>query len=301
MIVERFIPYANNTQHVVKEEGARKARVASTHRTPMWEENSQKEHTFSKELWESYHTHDFSRFKKLAKHEKRNPFHTDDNKDTLELSPEAQEHYWGTKMAGIHTERPEDDGEGGEIEDETRKLTRRLVAAKTTLEVQDVLAAAHKNKLNLHMAAAQGDKKAAAIIRRLNRLISRGSRKVRDLHKEQMMLIRQQQAEAKAKAELAKKIRDELKRAQLERANRERRYLRDRLEDDEENAPAISGASLAAAEAKIMALAQAMTALSSPAIGGGDMSFGDSGAALSDGGGGYDTAIGGADISGEIA
>jgi len=155
--------------------------------------------------------------------------------------------------------------------------------------------------MNLHMAAAQGDKKAAAIIRRLNRLISRGNRKVRDINKEQMMLIRQQQAEAKEQAQIAKKLRDELKRTQIERTNRERRYLRDRLEDDEENAPVISGAPQAATEAKIMALAQAMAAMSSSVSGGSDMSFNDSGAALSGGDMGFDAAIAGADVSGEIA
>ena len=300
MIVERFISHTQNVHHAGREENARQARITSIYRTPMWGESSQKELTHFGKLWESYSNQDFAHHNKHRKQEKQNPVYIDNDKDTVELSQEAQEHLWDTKMASIYAKRPEDDGESGEIEDESRKLTRRLVAAKTTLEVQDVLSAAHKNKMNLHMAAAQGDKKAAAIIRRLNRLISRGNRKVRDINKEQMMLIRQQQAEAKEQAQIAKKLRDELKRTQIERTNRERRYLRDRLEDDEENAPVISGAPQAATEAKIMALAQAMAALSST-IGGNDMSFGDSGAALFGGDDSGEAAIAGADIAGEIA
>ena len=299
MIVERFIPHTQYAQNTGREENSRQGRIASIHRTTLLDENSQREHAFSKELWKSYNS-DFNHFRKHMKQEKWGSFHADETKDTLDLSQEAQELFWSNETANIYAERPEDDGEGGRIEDESRKLTRRLVAAKTTLEVQDVLSAAHKNKMDLHMAAAQGDKRAAAIIRRLNRLISRGNRKVRDLNKEQIMLIKQQQAEAKAKEQIAKKLRDELKRTQIERTNRERRYLRDRLEDDEENSPMISGASQAATEAKIMALAQAMASLSS-VISGGDMSFSDSGAELSGSDGGFEGAIAGADVAGEIA
>jgi hypothetical protein len=300
MIVERFIPHTQYTKHTGRDESTRQTRISSIHRTPMWEESPHKEQAFSKELWKSYNS-DFDHFRKHMKQEKWGTFHAEETKDTLDLSQEAQELFWSNETSNIYMERPEGDGEGGRIEDESRKLTRRLVAAKTTLEVQDVLSAAHKNKMDLQMAAAQGDKRAAAIIRRLNRLISRGNRKVRDLNKEQMMLIKQQQAEVKAKEQIAKKLRDELKRAQIERTNRERRYLRDRLEDDEENAPMISGASQAATEAKIMALAQAMASLSSVISGGDDMSFGDSGAELSGSDGGYDAAIAGADVAGEIA
>jgi len=182
----------------------------------------------------------------------------------LDLSQDARENLWGNitvESMRAGKDEPENKGEGPV--DETRKLTRKLVAAKSQLEVQDVLAEVHKNMMSLQMAAAQGDKKAAAIVRKLNKLISRGHRKMRDLSKEQQMMQRRQRAEKKEQEQIAKKIREDLKRIQRERKQREQKYLNEKDDNNEETAPIISGTSHAATEAKIMALAQAKAAMTS--------------------------------------
>jgi len=231
----------------------------------------------------------------------QNALFNDEVVDFLDLSEEAQEHLWGNKIADIQSERAEQDGEGDGPADETRRLTRLLVTATTQLEVQDVLSQAHNNKVELLMAAAQGDDKAKAILRKLDKLIRRGYRKMRDLGQEMQMLQKQQRAERRNQEQMARKIRDELKRAQLERKQRERKYLRDRDDDDEEDGAHIPGPSHAATEAKIMALAQAMASLSSDTGVSADASFSDSSAAFFGGGGGDIIGGGGeAAVGGEV-
>ena len=207
----------------------------------------------------------------------------------LDLSEEAKESLWKNLFPDeIHTDRAEaEDGEGSGVEDDTRRLTRKLVSAKTQFEVQDVISEALGKMKDLIMAAAYGDEKAAKILRKVKKLISRGHRKIRDLAKELQMHQQQQRAEKKEQEEIARRIRAELKRAELERSRRERKYLDDRDDDDDENTPVVSGASQAATEAKIMALAQAMAAVSSAtSSGGADAGFTDTGAAFAGGGGG---------------
>ena len=225
--------------------------------------------------------------------------------DLLDLSQEAEEHLWGNIMADIEAQRAESDDEGSGIKDETRRLTRMLVSARTQLDVLEVLSQAHNNKVELLMAAAHGDEKAKMILRRLDRLIRRGHRKMRDLATELQLLQKQQRAEKKEQEQLARKLREELKRAQLERRQRERKYLQDRDEDDEEDGPGLPAPSLAATEAKIMALAQAMASLTGNA-GAGDVggdasaSFGDSSAFAGDGGD-FGAAVAGGEVAVEIA
>ena len=226
----------------------------------------------------------------------------DESAAFLELSEELLE-----KMQGIMTpenqraEAAEANEEGGGLKDETRRLTRKLVNARSTTEVQDVLREAFQHMKDAIMAAAMGDKKAMAILRRLQKLVRRSNRKISDLHKEQEIRERQQRAEKKEQEQIAQRLRDELKRALLERKRRERKYLQDKDDDGEDNGPTISGPSIAATEAKIQALAQAMAALStSPGTGAssGDAGFSD-GAAMS--GGGLEGAdVAGAEAEGEI-
>ena len=78
--------------------------------------------------------------------------------------------------------------------DHSAALTRRLVAAKYQGEVQSIISEAFKNLSECLQAAAGGDAKAMAAVKRLNKLIRRASRKIGDLNKED--LIRQQQKRA---------------------------------------------------------------------------------------------------------
>ena len=183
--------------------------------------------------------------------------------------------------------------------DDTRRLTRMLVAARTTMEVQSVISEVHKHMQGWQMAAAQGDEKAIAVIKKLQKLLSRGGRKVRDLGKERDMYERQKRAEKAKQEHIEKKIKDELKRVERERRQRERSYLHER--DNDFTRPSIlSAPSMAALEAKITALANAMAALSS-SIGTGDAGSVDGGvpADVSSGGGG-EVAGAGEDVSAEV-
>ena len=212
-------------------------------------------------------------------------------------SDEAQSKLWDIRaLDERNTQEVGDKGDNG-LRDETLRLTRMLVAARSTITVQGVLSEAYKNMQEWQKAAVTGDKKAAAVVRKLNKLIARGNRKVRDLHKEQKMLIKQKRAEKAKKEQLANRLREELKQVELRRRTRERRYLQDRdLYKDEENSK--QEPSAAATEAKIMALAQAMAAASSGTggaegdFGSGDVGVGD-GSSESDGGGGEAAVAGG--------
>jgi len=141
--------------------------------------------------------------------------------------------------------------------DETQRLTRALVAAKTTMEVQNVLSEVYKSLFPLQMAAASGDEKASAIVRKLNKLISRSNRKIRDLNKEEGLRIRKERAKKNEQKDLEEKARIELKRVERERKQREKKYLHEPNYSGNKS-PGIPSPSLAATEAKIRALAQQM-------------------------------------------
>jgi hypothetical protein len=180
---------------------------------------------------------------------------------TTRVFDEKPDSMWDMmSFESIRAESEEQD-QAGSPPDETHRLTRMLVAARSQFEVLDVISAATKNLLSMQIAAAQGDEKAAAIVKRLNRLISRGHRKMRDLSKEESMRIKQARAEKNEQRQLEEQIRLELRRAELERKQREKKYLHD-VDRDDDNAIRISGQSLAATEAKIRALAQQMALLS---------------------------------------
>jgi hypothetical protein len=123
--------------------------------------------------------------------------------------------------------------------------------------------------------AAEGDEKAIAVVRKLNRLVSRGNRKIRDLNKEMVLRQRQEKAEEAEREQLAIRLRDELEQAERVRKQRERRYLQD-SDENEDDEPAETGPSAVATEAKIRALAAAMTALKSGSANVGDTVSGGS-------------------------
>jgi hypothetical protein len=229
----------------------------------------------------------------LKEQDMQSPSQYDESAAILDLSQNTREKLSNNKaIRAREAEEAGAEGDGdGRPPDETQQLTRRLVAAKSTLDVQSILGDAFNSMREWQKLAAEGDEKAIAVVRKLNRLVSRGNRKIRDLNKEMVLRQRQEKAEEAEREQLAIRLRDELEQAEHVRKQRERRYLQDRdeYEDDE---PTETGPSAAATEAKIRALAAAMVALKSgsanvgDAVSSGSMSTGDIGiesAEMSDG------------------
>ncbi|MCL2002885.1 MAG: hypothetical protein FWG72_02640 [Oscillospiraceae bacterium] len=145
--------------------------------------------------------------------------------------------------------------------DASSRLTRRLVAAAFQGEVRSIISEAYENLSEWIKAAMSGDEKAMAAIRRLNKLIHRANRKIGDLDREDVLRLKQRQAEKRQQDFRAGQIERELHRRIQERKLRERRYLNDRQNDEEKQGPAVPESSPAALQAKIHALAAALAQL----------------------------------------
>ena len=170
------------------------------------------------------------------------------------------------------------------IDDPTRRLTRRLVAARTTMQVQTVLRDAFKSMGDILHAAATGDEEAQQILNRLQRLIRRATRKVRDLNSEDDVRRRENQARRREMEQLARKFEEELKRRLAERRRREENYLRDNDSNNNSNPlPGILSGAPVAVQIKAMARLAAQAAvmarsgLSAQAVGGNSTSGGSAG------------------------
>jgi len=187
---------------------------------------------------------------------------TDEIAAILELTKETQEKLKNKPVnENERAEKTDEEGDPERPSDETRSLTRRLVSAKSPDDVQHVLVDVYDHLREWQALAAAGDKEAIKVVRKLQKLISRGNRKIKDLHKEMVMHQRQQKAENEEKKQEAKRLEIELKEALRERKARERRYLQERDNDNEEEESQF-GPSIAETEAKIRQLAAAKAALS---------------------------------------
>ena len=225
----------------------------------------------------------------------------------LELSfNAANEDKRNSILEALEKMRPqESDGSKSGVDDPTRGLTRRLVAARTTIQVQNVLRDAFKAMGDLIKAAASGCDDADAILRRLQRLIRRATRKVRDLQNEDDIRRKEAQARQREMENLARMYEEELRRRIAERRRREEGYLRDRDSDNNGIPPLIPGfPSGIPTEAQIKAMAQqaaqaaVMAQASMPGQGFGG-SFGNSGGGEVSVSGG-DVAVSGGDPSGDV-
>jgi hypothetical protein len=225
----------------------------------------------------------------------------------LELSfNAANEDKRNSILEALEKMRPqENDGSKSGVADPTRMLTRRLVAARSTIQVQNVLRDAFKAMGDLITAAASGCDDSNAILRRLQRLIRRATRKVRDLTNEDELRRKEAQARQREMENLARKYELELRRRLEERRRREDGYLRDSDSDNNSAPPLIPGfPSGIPTEAQIKAMAQqaaqaAVMAQSSMPGQGFDGSFGSSGGGEVSVSGG-DAAVSGEDLSGDI-
>jgi len=240
------------------------------------------------------------------KQEEKHTYKNDKSAAILEFTEETRERL-SIKSLG-ENERAEaaaaTEGEGEEPRpsDDTRKLTRLLVLAKSPDEVQNVLAETYNHMREWQKLAANGDKEAIKVVRKLNRLVSRGNRKITDLNKEIVMHQRQQRAENSEKNQEAKRLELELKEAQRERKARERRYLQER-DNDNEDEESEFGPSIQEIEAQMRQLAAQMAALKTNAVDAGSNNSFD-GSATTDGsslnGGSIERgSSGGGEISGE--
>ena len=148
--------------------------------------------------------------------------------------------------------------------DESGRLTRRLVASASQGEVRSILTEAHQNLTDWLKAAISGgedSQKAWAAIKRLNKLIRRGQRKIGDLDKEDLLRIKRRHAEKRQEELRAKQLRQELYRQIEQRKLREKKYLHDAHPSDHEREAPGSGLSPAALQAKINALAASLAQL----------------------------------------
>jgi DNA-binding transcriptional ArsR family regulator len=182
----------------------------------------------------------------------------------LDLSPGAGN--TAKENCILETLRPQRDDEANKskIEDPTRRLTRRLVAARTTLQVQSVLRDAFKSLGEVIQAAASGDEEAQKILRRLQRLIRRATRKVRDLNTETDLRRKEDKSRRREMEHLAREYEQELRRRLAERRRREEGYLRDTDSNNNNSIlpiNAVLSTSFSAAQIKAMARQAAQMAV----------------------------------------
>lgn len=104
----------------------------------------------------------------------------------------------------------------------------KVAAAKSKMQVQFAMADIHRCMVDLRMAALSSDEKesmkAKKAIRSLNKLLSRGNRKIKQLNQEDVTQARQKRAEREMKEKKAKLARQELKKMRSDR-NRKDRYM----------------------------------------------------------------------------
>lgn len=156
------------------------------------------------------------------------------------------------------------------LTDNSSQLIRRLVAAISQFEVRQVVSEASKNLVELYMAAATGDadtaKAARAIIRKLEKTIKRGYRKMADLGKEENMKLKQIRAEQKKERQRAKEIGKELREHIRKRKIREKRYLNERDDENKNGEKYMNGTLDAATEAQIAIQAQMQAAMEAASV-----------------------------------
>lgn len=170
--------------------------------------------------------------------------------------------------------------------DSSGRLAERLVAATDQTEVRLVMSEASRALTSLQNAAAFAEKKdrakIEAMIRKMQKLLDQGSKKIRGLGDEDA--LRGQQVKAKkAKQEVrAQQLKEELRRKMAERERRERAYLQEAKKpvqvgsgfEKNVDAQPVKGEKLdAVSEAQITAEAEAMAAAEF-ASGGGDVALG---------------------------
>lgn len=182
--------------------------------------------------------------------------------------------------------------------DTSAQLTQRLVSALSQFEVRQVISQASRALTQVRIAAAMSTGKdaeqAMAIVRRLERLLSRADRKIEDLNIEDDLKLKRASAQHKKQEQRAREIKEELVKRQRQRQNRENGWLREAMLDkpgsNQEKPESMS-------EAEIAALAEAMAAAEVAATGGGGEAAVAEGGATAEAGPAAGEAAGGAEAA----
>lgn len=131
------------------------------------------------------------------------------------------------------------------------QLAAELARAETKIDVQQVLSKATRALASLKMSAyaSQGEdaKKALQMIKRMEKLIKKIQKKLKNLSKEEQLENEQKKAEKQKEAEKVKQIREELRTRRKRRHREEREYALKEMGEDNKNAASDMLASASAA------------------------------------------------------
>jgi len=198
-------------------------------------------------------------------------------------------------------------GNQAQINDNSGNLTRRLVSASNTFVLHKIIGDAFKDLGELRLALAMSDGEDAdtirQVIRRLERVIRRGNRKISELNREAALERKQDNALKEDKQQRAEQIEAELRRQIIRRRNRERGYLEELAREEIMGAINSAVAKLdPATEARITAQAQAIAAAQTSAGSAGGLSASGGGLPGSGAGsGGSASGAKGGSLEGEMA
>ena len=205
---------------------------------------------------------------------KREPENNEDYKKFLFFDDRAS---INDKFA-LHTSKPRDS---------SAQLTKRLVASTGQFQVRQVMSEANKNLVGLRMAAAGAEGKDAAriqsYIRKLETLLTRARRKIRDLDSEDALKITQARAQKKKQQKRVEEIKEELRKKLVERKARENSYLIGKLQDKMLGLTNLNNKQDPTSEALIAAKAEALAAAETATGGAGSDAGGDGAADVSTG------------------
>ncbi len=214
---------------------------------------------------------------------------------------EEQEQSFLEKLAGIATSSQESKGNfkmkstGGE--ESVGQLAAMLSRAETRMDVQQVSSRAMRalTSLKMNYAVSSGDeaKKLAQQIRRMEKLIKRVQKKLRQLGKEEQLERQKKRAREKLQEQKEKEIKEELKSRRKKRRREERQYAMKEMARDGQSSAKETAESIAAS----MGAAGEVLPSGAEALGS-SVTLRESGAISLDGGASLSVDLGGMDLGG---
>lgn len=204
---------------------------------------------------------------------------------------EEQEKGFLEKLAQIATSSQESKSDfkmkASGNEESVGQLAAMLSRAETRMDVQQVSSRAMRALTNLKMtyAVSNGDeaKKIAQQIRRMEKLIKRIQKKLRQLGKEEQMELQQKRAREKLQEQKEKEIKEELQTRRKKRRREEREYAKKELARDGQSSAKEMAESMAASVSSAGEALPVGTGVLAPSVmagEGGSLSL-DGGAAIS--------------------
>jgi len=244
--------------------------------------NTAHTHTFNTQPAKPKHiTHSAAtKAKNIKALEKQSAFFLEQDEDLFDF------HAWAEQNDQAHMSilAEQNEAASGNRErptDNSGNLTRRLVSANNTFIIHRIIGDAFMDLGELRMALAHADDEESEqlrqIIRRLERVVRRGNRKIRELSREASLERKAEKAERDDQAQRAREIEAEMKRQILRRRQRERGYLEELNREEMQGVKADTLDFLdTAMRAKIAAKAQQLAAkqVAASSAGGGVDMFG---------------------------